>query len=99
MKRFEMMELRAAVAYSVAGGQALHLHTLNMGHPLFRRYPVIAHLLDQDMARLQGTALKLGVKVIKVEKIGTPEQHVDLCGAPFDRAKTMCNAPELELGV
>jgi hypothetical protein len=99
MKQFSMMEQRKAIEHAASGGQALHLHTLNQGHPLFEKYPVIAHLFDQDIKRLQQTAYKLGVRVIKVERAGEPGQHVDLCGEPMERAKEMCMAPELELGL
>src|SRR5688572_17704211 len=88
MKRFEMMQQREAVSHSLRGGQALHVHTFNAGHPLFKRYPVIAHLFDQDKSRLIATARKLGVRVIKVEYEGESAQHIDLCGKPFERA---CN--------
>jgi fructose-specific phosphotransferase system component IIB len=61
-----------------------------MGHPLFRRYPQIAHLFDMDANRLRQTAQKLGVRVIKIERAGTDKQHIDLCGGPFERAKKIC---------
>lgn len=96
MKRFEMMQQREAIAHAAAGGQALHLHTLSAGHPLFAKYSVVAHLFDQDMKRLQQTAHSLGVRVIKVERTGQPGQHVDLCGQPFEKAKLMCDAPMFE---
>ena len=86
MKLFEMRELRAAQEYAMDGGQALHCHTMNAGHPLFRKYPVVGHLFDQDKRRLVHLAQRLGVKVIKVEHEGSLKQHIDLCGKPFDRA-------------
>jgi hypothetical protein len=89
MKQFEQDEIKEAKEYSLSGGQALHCHTINIGHPLFERYPVIAHLFDQDKDRLIETAYKLGVNVIKVEHEGEPGQHIDLCGRPFERAKQM----------
>jgi hypothetical protein len=95
MKQFEMMQLREAVAYAGSGGQALHLHTLSHGHPLFARFPVVAHLFDQDLARLTDTARALGVRVIRVERKGEPGQHIDLCGQPLERAKRECAQPSL----
>lgn len=86
---FQMKEIVAALACSGAGGQSLHLHMFSAGHPLFRRYPVIAHLFDQNKERLIATAKKLGVRVIKVEHEGTIKQHIDLCGKPLERAKLM----------
>ena len=87
MKLFEMKQIREAITHSKYGGQALHVHTLNVGHRLFRRYPVIGHLFDMDKKRLQRTAVKLGVRVIKIEYEGTEKQHIDLCGKPFERAR------------
>jgi hypothetical protein len=90
VKRFEQRELREAIAYAKEGGQALHVHRMNMnGHRLFSRYPEIAHLLDQDLSRLVATARSLGVRVIKVEKRQTESQHIDLCGKPFEKAKAI----------
>ena len=86
MIKFEMKEIREAIAYSNRFGQALHIHTINAGHKLFKRYPVIGHLFDLDKDRLIRTATKLGVRVIKIEYEGTARQHIDLCGKPFDRA-------------
>lgn len=85
-----MKELREAVEYAKNGGQALHLHTLNNGHPLFARYPEIAHLFDQDLARLRNTATRLGVKVVTIERVGEPAQHVELCGRPLTLAVHEC---------
>ncbi|MCB1714259.1 MAG: hypothetical protein KDK05_03895 [Candidatus Competibacteraceae bacterium] len=89
MKIFEMMDLQSAYQHAQEGGQALHLHTLNQGHRLFKRYPVIAHLLDQDVERLRKTAKSLGVRVIKIEHEGTRKQHIDLCGKPLERAREL----------
>lgn len=86
MKRFDSRQVSEAVSYSMQGGQALHVHSFTMGHPLFKHYPKIAHLFDQDRQRLTKTARRLGVRRIKVEYDGQPKQHIDLCGNPFERA-------------
>lgn len=86
MVSFEMKEIRKAIDYSLHGGQALHIHNMNVGHPLFKRYPKIAHLFDMNKNRLIATARRLGVRVIKVEREGADGQHIDLCGKPFERA-------------
>jgi hypothetical protein len=102
MKLFEIRELRQAVDYAVAGNQALHLHNIIVNP---RQAPqcfvraiengeYIAHLFDMDEERLIKTARKLGVRVIKVERKGTPSQHIDLCGVPLVKAMTMCESPE-----
>lgn len=87
MKLFTQEQLYEAREFAGQGGQALHCHTFNVGHPLFARYPEIAHLFDQDKERLIKTARALGVRVIKVEHEGEANQHIDLCGKPFERAK------------
>lgn len=98
MKRFEQNELRGAIAFAKQGGQAFHVHCLNMnGHRLFRRYSEIAHLFDANVTRLIQTARRLGVRVVKVEHPDTDRQHIDLCGKPFDKAEALCksDAPDL----
>ena len=92
MKYFPMRQLAAAVAHAEAGEQALHVHNFtHVGHAYFRRYREAAHLFDQDEERLRRTARSLGVNIIRVEKPGTPRQHIDLCGRPLERAKLMCD--------
>lgn len=86
MKVFETRQIMEAYEHARLGGQSLHLHSFTSGHPLFERYKVIAHLLDNDVERLKKTARKLGVRVIKVEHPGTHRQHIDLCGKPLERA-------------
>jgi len=54
MKVFQFNEIFEAYEHARLGGQALHLHTLNAGHPLFRRYPVIAHFGHHRQAAVQG---------------------------------------------
>jgi len=85
-----MNDVTAAMDYADQGGHALHLHTLTSGHPLIRRYPVIAHLIDNDAVRLEKTARRLGVRVIKIERKGVRGQHIDLCGKPLEKAKSEC---------
>lgn len=97
MKSFETMELREAIAYAASGGQALHLHQIIMDKKkapkcfvaAVNRGEDIAHLFDQDIARLTATARELGVRVIVVEREDTPSQHIDLCGKPLRLAKEM----------
>lgn len=92
MKLFEMREVKEAVEYAMDGGQALHVHTLTNGHPMFKRYSVIGHLFDQDKKRLRHLANRLGVHVVKIEHEGMKKQHVDLCGKPFENACAMAEA-------
>jgi hypothetical protein len=94
LKLFQMKQIREAIQYSSDGGQALHIHTINAGHRLFKKYPVIGHLFDQDTKRLIYLAGRLGVNVIKIEYEGNPRQHIDLCGKPFERARDIAQALE-----
>ena len=91
MKQFTAKEIFEAYEESKAGGQALHVQSINTtGHRLFARYPESAHLFDMDKERLIATVKKLGVRVIKVEREGTFRQHIDLCGKPLEKAKSLC---------
>lgn len=92
MKIFQWDEIFQAYEYVQAGEQALHLHPLTQGHPLFRRYKEIAHLLDMDAVRLEKTARSFGVRVIKIEHPGTIKQHIDLCGRPLEKARALAEA-------
>lgn len=102
---FEDREHREAEAWSMAGGVAVHLHSI-----VFDRSPTcfkaavqrgerIAHLLDQDAARLYATARSLGVRVIVIERKGRPWQHVDLCGAPLRKLLREVGKPEAIVAV
>lgn len=98
MKRFKTMEVEEAVAYAASGGQALHCHRIipdrNKAPQCFVRAvdrgEEIAHLFDLDTQRLKETAKRLGVRVVFIDKAGTPGQHLDLCGAPLKKAMAMC---------
>ena len=48
------------------------------------------HLIDNDRERLETTARRLGVRVIKVSRPGRNGQHIDLCGRPLERAMEEC---------
>lgn len=95
MKIFSEREIFAAYDHADAGGQALHVHGMSQGHRLFARYAEIGHLIDNNKERLVTTAKQLGVRVIKVERVGRRGQHIDLCGKPFEKAKEMCEQPSL----
>lgn len=103
MKLFPQRELKGAYAHAASGGQALHVisGTFAYGRPgtpaVFKQRDEIAHLIDDDYDRLWSTARRLGVRVIKVERIGRVGQHVDLCGKPLARARAECAQPELQL--
>lgn len=88
---FDACEVRDARNYAVDGGQALHLHQIIVDRAKAPKCFVravdkgedIAHLFDQDRARLEATARQYGVQVIVVEYEGFPNQHIDLCGKPL----------------
>jgi hypothetical protein len=98
MRCFSQYEVEEAIAHAAAGGQALHLHRIILDRELAPRCFVravdkgedIAHLFDTDLGRLVFTARRLGVRVVAVEREGTPRQHIDLCGAPLKRARKEC---------
>ncbi len=98
MRGFLTREIQAAVGHSLAGGTALHLHTLGVGKdaPAVFRLAVsrgewVGHLFDRDAARLDRTARALGVRVIVIDRPGQAAQHVDLCGGPLARALLLCD--------
>jgi len=90
MKLFEENQIFEAYQFAAEGGQALHLFSdpgVYPGAPaVFKKSREAAHLLDQDRERLIETAKQFGVRVIKVDRKGTPKQHIDLCGRPLKRA-------------
>lgn len=94
MKLFQEKQLYEAYEFAAAGGQALHFFSdpgTYLGAPgVFKASRVAAHLFDRDTERLITTARKLGVRVIKIGRKGTPKQHVDLCGRPLQRARMVC---------
>lgn len=98
MKHFTTMQLREAEAHAAAGEQALHTHRIIVDRTrapqcfvrAVDRGEDIAHLLDQDEARLRETVRKLGVRIVVVEHRGEPGQHVDLCAGPLRKALAMC---------
>jgi len=92
VRRFEMREVREAIAHAAEGGQALHVFRWTApptAPAAFRQQErtEMAHLLDQDTERLVSTAFRLGIPLPRVQRRGTVRQHVDLCGQPLDRAK------------
>lgn len=100
MKLFQQRELREALAFSAAGGQALHIISGRFGHSpgapgVFHHQSEIAHLFDRNMVRLILTAKSLGVRVIKVERPGQEGMHVDLCRQPLANARDRCATPEM----
>jgi hypothetical protein len=95
VKHFQAREVREAMAYAMAGGQALHVHRFTApasAPPAFRREPnqEMAHLFDQDENRLRATALGLGLTVVRVHHRATHRQHVDLTGEWLERARAIC---------
>lgn len=95
---FRQRDVDEAKAHAAAGGMGLHLHTIigdwakapNCFKRDVRAGKPIAHLFDADEDRLRKTCRRWGVKVILVERPGTPRQHIDLCGLPLRRAVNEC---------
>lgn len=102
MKIFEERQIREAYAHAQEGGQALHLMAGRYAYlrddtpSCFKGRRQIAHLFDQDKERLTRTAKRFGVRVILVEREGTHQQHIDLCGKPLERAMELAKQEEWE---
>ena len=58
----------------------------------FHRARKWAHLMDLNRERLVETAIRLGVKKIVVANEGLRGQHIDLCGAPLEKAIKECES-------
>ena len=88
---FQCEEIQAAYAHAAAGGIAVHLHSIVFPHSpqCFRRAvkrgEQIAHVFGQDAVELRRLAREIGIKVVFIDKEGTPRQHLDACGAPLKR--------------
>lgn len=98
MKIFLQRELREALAYSAAGGVALHLCDGAIADAIaavrhvpgcFRGRKEFAHMFGPDAELLKRIAKRCGVRVLFVDRAGTPAQHVDLVGGPLERAKEL----------
>lgn len=95
MKLFEKREIRQAYEYARKGGQALHLFFGNPGlYPgapaCFKKSTEAGHLFDYDRHRLIRTAKRLGVRNIRIGRLGRQGQHIDLCGMPLEKARAEC---------
>jgi hypothetical protein len=83
MKLFQEREVCEAMNYAKLGGQALHLMSADdwpgPAPAVFRKHRQWAHLLDDDKERLVDTAMRLGVRTIKIGNPGIAgRQHIDL---------------------
>ncbi len=97
MKLFPERKIFQAMQYAQAGGQALHLQetiaAFKKNAPkCFKSKRIWGHLLDDDRTRLEATARRLGVRVVKVERPGARGQHVNLCGVQLLTAIRECKA-------
>ncbi len=102
MRYFPFRDLRCAVGHAWQGGQALHVWEAVPGWPkapgCFRRSRYWAHFFDADVKRLEETARRLGVRVIKITPGNrTRPPHIDLCGAPLSKALRECDGMTEEL--
>jgi hypothetical protein len=85
-----------AIGHAAAGGQSLEqwpawvTRLIPTAPRCFRGRP-FAKLYDQDADRLRATARRLGVRVVKIDRPGRPEQHVDLVGGPMRKALAECD--------
>ena len=105
IKVFQFLELDEARAHAAGGGQAIHLHQVLGRNPphcfaaAVARGEYIAHYFDQDRRRLETMARAVGVRIIVVERAGTPLQHIDLCAGPLRKLLAMAERQDLfEMG-
>jgi hypothetical protein len=89
MRLFFYNQLDEALAYSLSGETAVHLHRIVFANSpyCFRRcvqqgYP-IAHIFSQDAELLRELAVRSGIRVVYIDKEGTARQHLDMCGQPL----------------
>lgn len=97
MIEFVQRDVRRALAWSAAGGQALHMMTANRiadsAPRPFHGSKYFGHLLDQDTDRLMRTARRFGLRRIFIHHEGEASQHVDLYGSPLQNARRACKTP------
>ena len=88
--------LKDAMDFAASGGQALLIHPWNLrtGPRCFHGARCLGKLLDQDAARLEATATRLGVRRIVICRRGQLGQHVDLVGIPLQRALPSADSSE-----
>lgn len=100
MRHFGQREVREALQHAASGGQALHVWDPGpsaaarwpKAPAIFLKHRPWAHLFDQNSSRLVETARRLGVRRVVIDRRGGRGQHVDLCGAPLERAIAECEA-------
>lgn len=104
MRVFATREVEEAVAYSKAGGVALHLHRIIPDRATAPRCFVqavdrgeyIAHLFCLDKTRLLDIARRCGVRVLHIDRHGTDGQHIDLCAGPLRAAYKLLDADQAD---
>ena len=84
----ERKQLPLALEDARQGRQALFVHRwLGINTPkAFEGSHLIGKLFDMDSRRLIKTARELGVRIIKIDRINQPGQHIDLVGPPLENA-------------
>lgn len=103
MRVYSVFQVDEAVAYALAGGQALHLHQIIPDRDAAPRCFVnavdrgefIAHLFDQDTVRLLATARRCGVRVLHIDRAGGDGQHIDLCSGPLRKVYTLLDPDQV----
>ena len=97
MKHYDKRaDLKKAIADAIAGKQSLFTHVwgLNVGPPCFHGAQIIGKLFDQDTCRLLKTARAIGMSKVKIDRQGTPKQHIDLVGEELNRALALAKSAE-----
>lgn len=99
---FEEGEIREALAWSAAGNVAIHLHQIVFpGSPrcfvsAVNRGEDIAHVFGIEEEELRTLAYQMGVRVIVIDRAGTPRQHVDMCAKPLKKLLALVREEEAQ---
>ena len=90
--------LEEAMSTADQGKQALFLHHhQGFGPGPFAKPGVIGKLMDMDVKRLTETARGLGVRHVKIDRLGRRGQHIDLVGMPLQKARNACLPSEQQI--
>jgi hypothetical protein len=95
VKLFDYKDRAGYVAHAAAGGQTLTIwpgaiaDASSRAPRCFKGLKEFGKIHDQDEVRLALTARKLGIRSVFLDRRGQPDQHIDLCRGPLEKAKTL----------
>lgn len=82
--------LRECLEYADRGGMGLYVYdampaVYRNAPQVFKATPKWGKLVCQDAQRLCREARRLGIRAVKIHRMGRAGQHLDLCGGPLAR--------------